>query len=95
VVVEFDEASRAMLHDILALDGHDPVTEFADEMAALAYLAAAPERVIAVVSNRDVHHQRSAAFFAAVAADEELVTRHQYLLLSTTPVSCPPACRRI
>jgi CheY-like chemotaxis protein len=89
VVVEFDEASRAMLHDILALDGHYPVIAFSDEMAALAYLTAAPERVIAVVSNQDVHHQRSAAFFAAVAADEQLVTRHQYLMLSTNPREMP------
>ena len=56
VVVEFDEASRAMLHDILTLDGHYLITAFSDETAALAYLAAAPERGIVVVSKRDVHH---------------------------------------
>jgi CheY-like chemotaxis protein len=56
VVVEFDEELRTVLHDILTLDGHYPITAFSDETAALAYLAAAPERVIVVVSNRDVHH---------------------------------------
>ena len=90
VVVECDEASRALLHDILALDGHYPVViAFADETAALASRAAAPARVIVVVSKREVHHQRSAAFFAVVAADERLVTRHRYLLLSTNPREMP------
>jgi hypothetical protein len=90
VVVECDEASRALLHDILALDGHySVVIAFAVETAALASRAAAPARVIAVVSKRDVHHQRSAVFFAAVAADERLVTRHRYLLLSTNPREMP------
>jgi hypothetical protein len=89
VVGEWDEASRALLHDILALDGHYSVIAFADETAALASRAAAPARVIVVVSKREVHHQRSAAFFAVVAAGERLVTRHRYLLLSTNPREMP------
>jgi DNA-binding NtrC family response regulator len=89
VVVDFDEALRGVLHDILAVDGPYDVRDVSEHTAAVDYLANAPEGVIAVCSNRDAHHQRSAAFFAAVAADEQLATRHQYLMLSTNPREMP------
>jgi CheY-like chemotaxis protein len=88
VMVEFDEALRDVLRDILALDGPYDVAEVSEDRA-VTFLRIAPEGVIAVCSNRDAHHQQSAAFFAAVAADERLAARHQYLMLSTNPREMP------
>jgi CheY-like chemotaxis protein len=89
VVVEFDEALRGVLQDILALDGLYDVTEVSEHTAAFTYRASASQGVIAICSNRDAHHKQCAAFFAAVAADELLATRHQYLMLSTNPREIP------
>jgi hypothetical protein len=46
--------------------------------------------MVVVCSNRDADHHLSAAFFEQVAADERLASRHQYLMLSSTPAAIPP-----
>jgi hypothetical protein len=56
----------------------------------LDFLAACPDGVVVVCGNKEADHYLTAAFFAQVVADERLASRHQYLMLSTTPSSIPP-----
>jgi CheY-like chemotaxis protein len=90
LVVEYDDDVRDVLHDILT-DAGCEVTEATTDVAALDFLAASPDGVVVVCSNKDADHHRSAAFFAQVAADERLASRHQYLMLSSNPPLIPPA----
>src|SRR5260221_9569355 len=89
LVVESDDDVRDVLHDLLT-DAGCEVTEATTDAAALDFLAACPDSVVAVCSNQDADHHRSAAFFAQVVADERLASRHQYLMLSSTPSAIPP-----
>jgi CheY-like chemotaxis protein len=89
LVVEYDDDVRDVLHDVLA-DAGCEVTEATTDAAALDFLAACPDGVVAVCSNKHADHHLSAAFFAQVVADERLASRHQYLMLSSTPSSIPP-----
>ena len=93
MVLEFDEELRGVLHEILTTADHYAVTELTTEDAALTYLAATPEGVVALCSNTDADHHLSTAFFAAVVADKRLRTRHRYLLLSTNPAGIPTPLR--
>jgi hypothetical protein len=93
VVVEFDEALRGVLRDILTTIDHYAVTELTTEEAALTHLVAIPESVVALCSNTHADHHLSTAFFAAVVADKRLRMRHRYLLLSTNPARIPATLR--
>ncbi len=90
LVVEFDEATRDTLHEMLAYAGHDVVAATMDP-ASLTRLAACPDRLVVLCSNKHADHHLSASFFAHVAADARLVTQHQYILLSSNPATIPPA----
>ena len=95
LVIEFDESLRGVLHDALRTAAHDyAVTEVATGIEALAVLARQPESMVVVCSNQEADHHQSAAFFAAVIANKRLATRHQYLMLSTTPALIPDALHR-
>lgn len=89
LVLEYDDAVRNVLHDILTDAGFD-VTEATTDAAALDFLATCPDGAVVVCSNRDADHHLTAAFFSQVVADEHFTTRHQYLLLSTNPSLIPP-----
>src|SRR5258706_9281080 len=90
LVVEYDNAVRDMLHELLIGAGFE-VNEHATDAAALDFLAESPDGVVVLCSNQDADHHRSAAFFAQVVADERFTSRHQYLLLSSNPPLIPPA----
>jgi len=89
LVVEYDDGVRNVLHDILSDAGYK-VIEARTDGAALDFLAVCPENVVVLCSNKYADHHLSAAFFAQVVADEHFTSRHQYLLLSSTPCSIPP-----
>jgi CheY-like chemotaxis protein len=90
LVVEFDEATRDTLHEMLAYAGHDVVAATMDP-ASLTCLAACPDRLVVLCSNKHADHHLSASFFAHVAVDARLATQHQYILLSSNPATIPPA----
>jgi CheY-like chemotaxis protein len=90
LVVEYDDAVRNVLHDLLTDAGYQ-VIEARTDGAALDFLAVCPDDVVVLCSNKDVDHHLTAAFFAQVVADEHFTSRHQYLMLSSTPSSIPPA----
>jgi CheY-like chemotaxis protein len=90
LVVEYDNAVRDMLHELLTDAGFE-VNEHATDAAALDFLAESPDGVVVLYSNQDADHHLSAAFFAQVVADERFTSRHQYLLLSSNPPLIPPA----
>jgi CheY-like chemotaxis protein len=89
LVVEYDDGVRNVLHDLLTDAGYQ-VIEARTDTAALDFLAVCPDSVVVLCSNKDADHHLSAAFFAQVVADEHFTSRHQYLLLSSTPCSIPP-----
>ncbi len=90
LVVEYDDAIRNALHDLLMGAGFE-VIEHATDAAALDFLAASPDGVVVLCSNQDADHHLSAAFFARVVAGERVASRHRYLLLSSNLLLIPPA----
>lgn len=90
LVVEFDEATRDTLHEMLTYAGYDVVTATMDP-ASLTYLAACLDRLVVLWSNKHADHHLGASFFAHVAADTRLATQHHYILLSSNPATIPPA----
>ena len=91
---EFDEATRDTLHEMLAYAGHDVVAATMDP-ASLTCLAAYPDRLVVLCSNKHADHHLSASFFAHVAVDARLATQHQYILLSSNPATIPRPWRHI
>src|SRR5260370_28500169 len=88
LVVEFDEATRDTLHEMLAYAGHDVVAATMDP-ASLTCLAACPDRLVVLCSNKHADHHLSASFFAHVVADACLVTQPQSILFSRNPAPLP------
>ncbi len=97
VVLEFDEALRGVLHQMLTECDHYDVTEVTTVVEAVAELATARDDrtpgMVVICSNQDADHHLTAAFFATVAADERLRTQHQYVMLSTSPDRMPNELR--
>jgi hypothetical protein len=96
LVVEFDDAVRGTLRDVLGIAGERyAVIEVETETEALAYLASPPaaEGMVVVCSNKFADHRLSAAFFSTVIADRRLARRHQYIMLSSSPEHLPGALR--
>ena len=89
LVVEYDDGVRNVLHDILTDAGYK-VIEARTDGAALDFLAVCPEGVVVLCSNKYLEHHRSTAFFAQVVANEHFTSRHQYLMLSSSPSAIPP-----
>lgn len=92
LVVELDASLRGSLHIILADAGYDVIDAEGVE-SAVAMLASVPYPMLVVWSNAHADHHLTAAFFAHVVSDECLATRHQYILLSTSPSHLPDALR--
>jgi CheY-like chemotaxis protein len=96
LVIEFDDAVRGTLRDVLGIVGDRyAVTEVETEAEALAYLASPPaaEGMVVVCSNKFADHRLSVAFFSAVIADRHLARRHQYIMLSSSPGHMPGVLR--
>jgi CheY-like chemotaxis protein len=89
LVVEYDDGVRNVLHDLLMDAGYKVIAPTTD-VVALDFLAASPDGVVVLCSNKDADHHLTAAFFARVVAEERVAPRHRYLLLSSHPLLIPP-----
>jgi CheY-like chemotaxis protein len=93
LVVERGSSLRHCLGLVLQ-DGGYAVTTLPTCDEALAYLRVCLDPTVVLVSNATPDHQLEADFFAAVAVGGQPLTRHRYVLLTTTPEHVSPALRR-
>ncbi len=90
VAVEAYPPLRAYLR--LVLDGAGyRVTLPPTHDKALSYLRVCQHPVVAVIANTSPDNRHEATFFDTVLASGHLMTRHRYVLLTTTPEHLPPA----
>lgn len=88
-VVDDDPGIRAVLRSALEAEDH-AVLEAADGVSTLQELRASPWPLVVLLDLR-MPHLDGAGVLGTVAGDRVLAQRHRFLLLTSNPLSLPPA----
>ncbi len=93
VVVEYDGLMQRYMHLVLHDAGYS-VTTLPTFDATLSHLRTCIDPTVVVVANVTPDNRLEADFFATVTAEGQMLTRHRYVLLTTTPEHVPPTLQR-